>query len=132
MVHPRDAGNIIVKGTGLSPISSLGHVPGLPSASAAHESSRMASEKSKILVVGATGHLGRHVVAASARQGHPTLALVRDTAPSDAAKAALLQSFQDAGVTLVKGDLHDQASLLSAVGLRTWSGHLHGRGAADR
>ncbi|KAG0536986.1 hypothetical protein BDA96_03G109000 [Sorghum bicolor] len=75
----------------------------------------MAPEKSKILVVGATGHLGRHVVAASARQGHPTLALVRDTAPSDAAKAALLKSFQDAGVTLVKGDLHDQASLLSAV-----------------
>ena len=54
-------------------------------------------------------------MAASARLGHPTLALVRDTAPSDPAKAALLKSFQDAGVTLVKGDLHDQASLLSAV-----------------
>jgi len=75
----------------------------------------MASEKSKILVVGATGYLGRHVVAASARLGHPTLALVRDTAPSDLAKAALLKSFQDAGVTLLKGDLYDQASLVSAV-----------------
>ncbi|TKW12958.1 hypothetical protein SEVIR_5G069500v4 [Setaria viridis] len=75
----------------------------------------MASEKSKILVVGATGYLGRHVVAASARLGHPTLALVRDTAPSDAAKAALLKSFQDAGVTLLKGDLGDHASLVSAV-----------------
>ncbi|EES00458.1 isoflavone reductase homolog IRL [Sorghum bicolor] len=75
----------------------------------------MASEKSKILVVGGTGYLGRHVVAASARLGHPTVALVRDTAPSDPAKAALLQSFQDAGVTLVKGDLYDQASLVSAV-----------------
>jgi len=75
----------------------------------------MASEKSKILVVGATGYLGRHVVAASARLGHPTLALVRDTAPSDPAKAALLKSFQDAGVTLLKGDLYDQASLVSAV-----------------
>ncbi|KAG2596248.1 hypothetical protein PVAP13_5KG149000 [Panicum virgatum] len=53
----------------------------------------MASEKSKILVVGATG----------------------DTAPSDPAKAALLKSFQDAGVTLLKGDLYDQASLVSAV-----------------
>jgi uncharacterized protein YbjT (DUF2867 family) len=73
----------------------------------------MASEKSRILVVGATGHLGRHVVAASARQGDPTFALVRDTAPSDPTKTALLKSFQDAGVTLVKGDLHDQASLLS-------------------
>jgi len=75
----------------------------------------MASEKTKILVVGATGYLGRHVVAASARLGHPTLALVRDTAPSDLAKAALLKSFQDAGVTLLKGDLYDQASLVSAV-----------------
>jgi len=75
----------------------------------------MASEKTKILVVGATGYLGRHVVAASARLGHPTLALVRDTAPSDPAKAALLKSFQDAGVTLLKGDLYDQASLVSAV-----------------
>jgi len=75
----------------------------------------MASEKSKILVVGATGYLGRHVVAASARLGHPTLALVRDTAPSDPAKAALLKSFQDAGVTLLNGDLYDQASLVSAV-----------------
>jgi NADPH:quinone reductase-like Zn-dependent oxidoreductase len=75
----------------------------------------MASEKSKILVVGATGYLGRHVVAASARLGHPTFALVRDMAPSDAAKAALLQSFQDTGVTLLEGDLGDQASLVSAV-----------------
>ncbi|RLN23385.1 hypothetical protein C2845_PM07G04010 [Panicum miliaceum] len=71
----------------------------------------MASEKSKILVVGGTGYLGRHVVAASARLGHPTFALVRDTAPPDAARAALLKSFKDAGVTLVKGDLGDQASL---------------------
>ncbi|RLM91466.1 hypothetical protein C2845_PM08G07630 [Panicum miliaceum] len=75
----------------------------------------MASEKSKILVVGATGYLGRHVVAASARLGHPTFALVRDAAPSDPAKAALLKSFQDAGVTLLKGDLYEQASLVSAV-----------------
>ncbi|XP_062191246.1 isoflavone reductase homolog IRL-like [Phragmites australis] len=75
----------------------------------------MASEKSKILVVGGTGYLGRHVVAASARLGHPTFALVRDTAPSDPAKAQLLKSFQDAGVTLVKGDLYDHGSLVSAV-----------------
>jgi uncharacterized protein YbjT (DUF2867 family) len=75
----------------------------------------MAPEKSKILVVGATGYLGRHVVAASARLGRPTFALVRDTAPSDAAKAALLKSFQDAGVTLLKGDIYDHASLVSAV-----------------
>ncbi|CAL4964632.1 unnamed protein product [Urochloa decumbens] len=75
----------------------------------------MSSEKSKILVVGATGHLGRHVVAASARLGHPTFALVRDTAPPNPAKAALLQSFRDGGVTLLKGDLADYGSLVSAA-----------------
>ncbi|KAL6627579.1 hypothetical protein ACP70R_031305 [Stipagrostis hirtigluma subsp. patula] len=72
-------------------------------------------EKSRILVVGGTGYLGRHVVAASARLGHPTVALVRDTAPSDPAKAELLRSFRDAGVTVVKGDLYDHGSLVSAV-----------------
>jgi uncharacterized protein YbjT (DUF2867 family) len=76
----------------------------------------MASDtKSKILVIGATGYIGRHIVAASARLGHPTLALVRDTAPSEPAKAELLKTFQDSGVTLLKGDLYDHGSLVSAV-----------------
>nr|CAB3476612.1 unnamed protein product [Digitaria exilis] len=74
-------------------------------------------KNSRILVVGATGYLGRHVVTASARLGHPTFALVRDTAPSDAAKAALLKSFHDAGVTLLKGDVDDHTSMVSAIKL---------------
>ncbi|OEL18419.1 Isoflavone reductase-like protein IRL, partial [Dichanthelium oligosanthes] len=69
-------------------------------------------QQTRILVIGGTGHLGRHIVAASARQGHPTVALVRDTAPSDPAKAALLRSFRDWGVALVKGDLYDHGSLV--------------------
>ncbi|KAL6850200.1 hypothetical protein ACP4OV_020827 [Aristida adscensionis] len=72
-------------------------------------------KKSRILVVGGTGCLGRHVVAASARLGHPTSVLVRDAAPSDPARAALLRSFQDAGATLVEGDLYDHGSLVAAV-----------------
>lgn len=78
----------------------------------------MASDdnKSKILVIGGTGYIGKHVVAASARLGHPTFALVRDVAPgSDPAKARLLKSFQDTGVTLLKGDLYDHGSLVSAI-----------------
>ncbi|XP_072999352.1 eugenol synthase 1-like [Typha latifolia] len=75
----------------------------------------MASEKSKILIIGGTGYIGKHIVAASARSGHPTLALVRDTAPSDPSKAQLLQSFKDSGVTLVKGDLSDHESLVKAI-----------------
>ncbi|XP_052167808.1 isoflavone reductase homolog IRL-like [Oryza glaberrima] len=72
-------------------------------------------KKSRILVVGGTGYIGRHVVLASARLGHSTTALVRDLSPSDPAKSQLLQSFRDAGVTLLHGDLYDHASLLSAV-----------------
>ncbi|KAL5221692.1 hypothetical protein ABZP36_026405 [Zizania latifolia] len=73
-------------------------------------------KKLRILVVGGTGYIGKHVVAASARLGHPTTALVRDLAPSVPAKAQLLQSFRDAGVTLLQGDLYDHASLVRAVG----------------
>ncbi|CAL5038481.1 unnamed protein product [Urochloa decumbens] len=57
---------------------------------------------SRVLVIGGTGFIGRHIVAASAREGHPTFVLVRDAAPTDPAKAAVLQGFRDAGVTIVK------------------------------
>ncbi|KAF0898933.1 hypothetical protein E2562_012638 [Oryza meyeriana var. granulata] len=73
------------------------------------------TKKSRILVVGGTGYIGMHVVSASARLGHFTTALVRDFAPSDPAKVQLLQSFRDAGVTLLQGDLYDHASLVRAV-----------------
>jgi phenylcoumaran benzylic ether reductase len=62
----------------------------------------MASDKSKILIIGGTGYIGKFVVSASACLGHPTFALVRDTAPADPAKAKLLESFKDSGVSLVK------------------------------
>ncbi|KAM3209690.1 hypothetical protein ACQJBY_064019 [Aegilops geniculata] len=58
--------------------------------------------RSRVLVVGGTGYIGRFIVAASAREGHPTAVLVRDAAPADPAKAAVLQGFRDAGVTIVK------------------------------
>ncbi|OAY85818.1 isoflavone reductase-like protein isoform X1 [Ananas comosus] len=75
----------------------------------------MAAEKSRILIIGGTGYIGRYVVGASARLGHRTFALVRDTAPADPAKAQLLQGFTDSGVTLLKGDLYDHASLVNAI-----------------
>lgn len=64
----------------------------------------MASEKSKskILIIGGTCYIGMFVVAASVRSGHPAFVLVRDTAPSDLAKAQLIQSFTNMGITLVK------------------------------
>ncbi|XP_020088198.1 isoflavone reductase-like protein isoform X2 [Ananas comosus] len=66
--------------------------------------------KSAILVIGATGYIGKFITAASARCGHRTYALVRDTAPSDPAKAQLLRSFEDSG-----GDLYDHESLVAAI-----------------
>ncbi|CAL5042884.1 unnamed protein product [Urochloa decumbens] len=70
---------------------------------------------SRVLVIGGTGFIGRHIVAASAREGHPTFVLVRDAAPTDHAKAAVLQGFRDAGVTIVKGDLYNHESLVAAI-----------------
>lgn len=70
---------------------------------------------SKILVIGGTGYIGKFIIGASAKLGHPTFALVRDTAPSDPAKAKLLEGFTSSGVTLVKGDLYDHESLVKAI-----------------
>ncbi|KAL6848327.1 hypothetical protein ACP4OV_022455 [Aristida adscensionis] len=74
-----------------------------------------AMEKSRVLVIGGTGHIGKHIVPASIQLGHPTAVLVRDAAPSDPAKAQLLKSFSDSGVALLEGDLFDHESLVKAI-----------------
>ncbi|KAJ1691441.1 hypothetical protein LUZ63_015596 [Rhynchospora breviuscula] len=75
----------------------------------------MASEKSKILIIGGTGYIGKFLVTASVRLGHPTYALVRDTSPLDTAKAQTLQNFKDSGVILLQGDIYDHESLVKAI-----------------
>jgi hypothetical protein len=58
---------------------------------------------SKILVVGATGHLGPFVTKASAQLGHPTFALVRPaTAGPDSSKKELIESFKASGITILE------------------------------
>lgn len=59
------------------------------------------AEKSKILIIGGTGYIGKHIVQASAKAGHPTFALVRESTLSDPAKADLLNTFKTLGVNLV-------------------------------
>ena len=59
------------------------------------------AEKSKILIIGGTGYIGKHVVEASAKAGHPTFALVRESTISDPAKATLIDHFKSLGVNLV-------------------------------
>ncbi|KAL3514664.1 hypothetical protein ACH5RR_027381 [Cinchona calisaya] len=73
------------------------------------------AEKSKILIIGGTGYIGKFVVEASAKAGHPTFLLVRESTLSDPVKGKLLESFKNLGVTLVHGDLYDHGSLVKAI-----------------
>ncbi|KAH9693032.1 isoflavone reductase [Citrus sinensis] len=73
------------------------------------------AEKSKILVVGGTGYIGKFIVEASVKAGHPTFALVRENTVSDPVKGKLVEDFKNLGVTLLHGDLHDHESLVKAI-----------------
>ncbi|XP_068313978.1 eugenol synthase 2-like [Pyrus communis] len=73
------------------------------------------AEKSKILIIGSTGYIGKFVVEASAKLGHPTFALVRETTVNDPAKANLIEKFKNLGVTLLYGDLYNHESLVKAI-----------------
>lgn len=59
------------------------------------------AEKSKILIIGGTGYIGKHIVEASAKAGHPTFLLVRESTLSDPTKAKLIDNFKNLGVTLL-------------------------------
>ena len=61
----------------------------------------MADQKSKILIIGGTGYMGKSVVEASAKAGHPTFALVRESTVNDPAKSQLIEKFKELGVKLV-------------------------------
>nr|GEV58464.1 isoflavone reductase-like protein [Tanacetum cinerariifolium] len=72
------------------------------------------AEKSKILIIGGTGYIGKFIVEAGAKSGHPTFLLVREATLSDPAKAPLIDSFKKSGVSLIIGDLYDHGSLVKA------------------
>lgn len=73
------------------------------------------ADKSKILVIGATGYIGKFLVEAAAKHGHETFVLVRESAVSDPVKGKLIESFKAYGVTVIYGDLHDHECLVKAV-----------------
>lgn len=73
------------------------------------------AEKSKILIIGGTGYIGKFIAQASAKAGHPTFALVRETSVSDPVKGKLIESFKNSGITLLYGDLYDHESLVKAI-----------------
>lgn len=55
----------------------------------------------KVLVIGATGYIGKFVVEASAQAGHPTFALVRQSTLADSAKSSIIHNFRNLGVNFV-------------------------------
>ncbi|XP_039055272.1 phenylcoumaran benzylic ether reductase TP7-like isoform X1 [Hibiscus syriacus] len=73
------------------------------------------AEKSKVLVIGGTGYIGKFIVEASAKEGHPTFALVRETTLSDPVKENIIDNFKNLGVRLLVGDLYDHESLVKAI-----------------
>ena len=59
------------------------------------------AHKSKVLIIGGTGYIGKFIVEASAKAGHPTFALVRESTVSDPVKGKVVENFKNLGVTLV-------------------------------
>ncbi|XP_021833163.1 isoflavone reductase homolog [Prunus avium] len=74
-------------------------------------------EKSKVLVVGGTGYLGRRIVSASLSRGHPTYVLQRPEISLDIDKIQILLAFKKQGAHLVEGSFSDLESLVRAVKL---------------
>ncbi|GAB4837895.1 hypothetical protein Ancab_027420 [Ancistrocladus abbreviatus] len=73
------------------------------------------ASKSKILVIGGTGFVGKYMVEASAKAAHPTFALVRDSTLTDPSKSHIIDNFKRLGVNFLPGDVLDHESLVKAV-----------------
>ncbi|XP_038900851.1 phenylcoumaran benzylic ether reductase POP1-like [Benincasa hispida] len=73
------------------------------------------AQKLKVLIIGATGYIGKFLVEASAKAGHPTYAFVRVTTYSDLEKSPIIHDFRSLGVNFVFGDIFDNESLVEAI-----------------
>lgn len=74
-------------------------------------------EKSKVLIIGGTGYLGKRLVKASLALGHETYVLHRPEIGVDIEKVQMLLSFKEQGAKLVSGSFNDYQSLVNAVKL---------------
>lgn len=73
--------------------------------------------KSRVLVVGGTGYIGKRIVKASLAQGHTTYVLQRPEIGLDIDKLQMLLSFKEQGAHLVEASFSDLESLVNAVKL---------------
>ncbi|KAF8400920.1 hypothetical protein HHK36_014223 [Tetracentron sinense] len=71
--------------------------------------------KDRILIIGATGYLGRRLVKTSLALGIPTYCLYRPEVASDVEKVQMLIGFKLQGAHLLKGSFEDHESLVSAL-----------------
>ena len=74
-------------------------------------------DKSKVLILGGTGYLGKRLVKASLAEGHETYVLHRPEIGVDIEKVQLLLSFKEQGAHLITGSFNDHQSLVDAVKL---------------
>uniref|UniRef100_M1BTV2 (+)-lariciresinol reductase n=1 Tax=Solanum tuberosum TaxID=4113 RepID=M1BTV2_SOLTU len=74
-------------------------------------------EKSKVLIVGGTGYLGKRLVKSSLANGHDTYILQRPQIRVDIEKVEMLISFKMQGAHLVTASFNDHRSLVDAVKL---------------
>ncbi|XP_065879154.1 eugenol synthase 1-like [Euphorbia lathyris] len=73
--------------------------------------------KSKILIFGASGYLGKYMVKASILLGHQTYAYSRPiSSVSSASKIDTLHHFQSMGVTVVHGELNEHEKIVHLLG----------------
>ncbi|KAG5539024.1 hypothetical protein RHGRI_019545 [Rhododendron griersonianum] len=78
----------------------------------------MATGLGKILVFGGTGYLGKHIVRASIKMGHPTYVYGRPITPNSNpsnSKVELHKEFQSMGVILIQGELSEHEKLVSLI-----------------
>ncbi|KAJ6378652.1 hypothetical protein OIU78_028807 [Salix suchowensis] len=73
------------------------------------------ADKSKILLIGGTGYIGKFITEASIKEGHPTFLLVRESTLSSPAKSIVINNFKNLGVNFLVGDLLDHESLVKAT-----------------
>nr|XP_043630881.1 bifunctional pinoresinol-lariciresinol reductase 2-like [Erigeron canadensis] len=73
--------------------------------------------KSKVLIIGGTGYIGKWLVKASLEQGHETYVLRRPEAGFDVEKNQMLLSFKKHGAHLITGSYNDHQGLVKAMKL---------------
>jgi nucleoside-diphosphate-sugar epimerase len=59
------------------------------------------AERSRILFIGGTGYIGKFIVEASVKAGHPTFVLVRESTLSSPAKSTVINNFKNLGVNFL-------------------------------